>query len=62
MGMLCIGCTSTGVRTDYFHYCPFQLSFSWGSNPVRVKASKEVQNVTRAENILVYILKVLPVV
>jgi hypothetical protein len=22
------------------HYCPFQLSFSWGSNPARVKASK----------------------
>jgi hypothetical protein len=37
------------------------LSFSSGSNPARVKASKEVQNVTHAKNILVYILKVLPV-
>jgi hypothetical protein len=44
-----------------FHNCPFQLSFSWGSNPARVKASKEVQNVTRTENILVYILRVLSV-
>jgi hypothetical protein len=35
-----MGRTSTGARTDYFHYCPFQLSFSWGSNPARVKASK----------------------
>jgi hypothetical protein len=56
-----MGRTSTGARTGCFHYCPFQLSFSWGSNPARVKASKEVQNVTRAENILVYILKVLSV-
>jgi hypothetical protein len=53
-----MGRTSTGARTDYFHYCPFQLSFSWGSNPTRVKASKEVQTVTRAGVILVYILKI----
>jgi hypothetical protein len=38
--LLCMGRTSTGARTDYFHYCPFQLSFSWGSTPARVKASK----------------------
>jgi hypothetical protein len=37
--MLCIGRTSTGARTDYFHYCPFQLSVSWESNLARVKAS-----------------------
>jgi hypothetical protein len=41
--LLCIGRTSTGSRTDYFHYCPFQLSFSWGSAPARVKASKRVK-------------------
>jgi hypothetical protein len=39
-GCFFIGRTSTGARTNYFHNCPFQLSFSWESNPGRVKASE----------------------
>jgi hypothetical protein len=37
--LLCMGRTFTVARTDLLHNCPFQLSFSWESNPARVKAS-----------------------
>jgi hypothetical protein len=38
--LLCMGRTFTVARTDLLHNCPFQLSFSWESNPARVKASE----------------------
>jgi hypothetical protein len=37
--LFCMGRTFTVARTDLLHSCPFQLSFSWESNPARVKAS-----------------------
>jgi hypothetical protein len=38
--MLCMGRTFTIARPYLLNNCPFQLSFSWESNPARVKASE----------------------
>jgi hypothetical protein len=38
--LLCMGRTFTVARMDLLHNCPFQLSFTWESNPARVKASE----------------------
>jgi hypothetical protein len=35
-----MGRTSTANKPFALKYCPKQLSFSWESNPARVKASK----------------------
>jgi hypothetical protein len=37
--LLCMGRTFTVARPYLLKNCPFQLSFSWESNPARVKAS-----------------------
>jgi hypothetical protein len=37
--LLCMGRTFTAARLYLLNNCPFQLSFSWESNPARVKAS-----------------------
>jgi hypothetical protein len=37
--LLCMGRTFTVARPYLLNNCPFQLSFSWESNPARVKAS-----------------------
>jgi hypothetical protein len=47
--LLCMGCTFTGARTDYFIIALNMWFVSWESTLASVKASKRGANVTRVE-------------